>query len=228
MYAKILNQLKKGNSSIMDYEKLLYLRRIAGERILEFLKEDSFELSIDYLKYIHESIFHDLLESSGVFRTCNLTRSEEILNGDTVIYADYHNIESYLNYDLSRQINKKYSQVEVEKLIKDLAHFTSNIWQTHSFNEGNTRTISIFIVKYLRYLGYQVNNDIFKDHSLYYRNSLVLSSYYNPKYNITNNYLPLNNFYRKVLLDNSISLDNDTLYQEALFNNNKPKIRTLK
>ena len=24
MYAKILNQLKKGNSSIMDYEKLLY------------------------------------------------------------------------------------------------------------------------------------------------------------------------------------------------------------
>ena len=61
MYAKILNQLKKGNSSIMDYEKLLYLRRIASERILEFLKEDSFELSIDYLKYIHESIFHDLL-----------------------------------------------------------------------------------------------------------------------------------------------------------------------
>ena len=49
MYAKILNQLKKGNSSIMDYEKLLYLRRIASERIIEFLKEDSFELSIDYL-----------------------------------------------------------------------------------------------------------------------------------------------------------------------------------
>lgn len=156
MYAKILNQLKKGNSSIMDYEKLLYLRRIAGERILEFLKEDSFELSIDYLKYIHESIFHDLLESSGVFRTCNLTRSEEILNGDTVIYADYHNIESYLNYDLSRQINKKYSQEEVEKLIKDLAHFTSNIWQTHSFNDENEPLgqQKTYLQKYLQNKGF--------------------------------------------------------------------------
>lgn len=212
----------------MNYEKLIHLRRIASERIIEFLKEEDFELSSNYLKYIHESIFHDLLESSGVFRTYNITRPEEILNGDTVKYADYHNIESYLNYDLSRQINKKYSKVEVEKLIKDLAHFTSNIWQTHSFNEGNTRTISIFIVKYLRHLGYPINNDIFKDHSLYYRNSLVLSAYYNPKYNITNNYLPLINFYHKVLLDNSIPLDNDTLYQEALFNNSKPKTRTLK
>ena len=134
----------------MDYEKLSYLRRIAGERILEFLKEDSFELSIDYLKYIHESIFHDLLESSGVFRTCNLTRSEEILNGDTVIYADYHNIESYLNYDLSRQINKKYSQKEVEKLIKKSevrkTFLNSDFYKNHLFYPNSAKYLIVLTI----------------------------------------------------------------------------------
>ena len=35
MYAKILNQLKKGNSSIMDYEKLLYDFECRGLKFAE-------------------------------------------------------------------------------------------------------------------------------------------------------------------------------------------------
>lgn len=64
-------------------------------------------------------------------------------------------------------------------MIKHIAKFTSSIWQVHSFGEGNTRTTAVFIEKYLHNMGFDVNNDMFKEHSLYFRNALVRSNYGN-------------------------------------------------
>jgi predicted HTH transcriptional regulator len=54
------------------------------------------------------------------------------------------------------------------------------LWQIHIFGEGNTRTTAVFLIKYLRKLGFEdINNDLFAAHSWYFRNALVRANYEN-------------------------------------------------
>lgn len=46
-------------------------------------------------------------------------------------------------------------------------------------SEGNTRTTAVFAIKYLRSIGFDVNNDLFADNSWYFRNALVRANYRN-------------------------------------------------
>ncbi len=43
--------------------------------------------------------------------------------------------------------------------------------------EGNTRTTAVFIVKYLKTFGFHINNDVFVEHSWYFRNALARANY---------------------------------------------------
>lgn len=81
--------------------------------------------------------------------------------------------------------------------MKHLSRFTSAIWQIHPFIEGNTRTVAVFIQKYLLQMGYEVNNDLFKEHSLYFRNALA-----SPDFSY------LEEFFLKLLYDKNIKLKN--------------------
>lgn len=61
--------------------------------------------------------------------------------------------------------------------MRHLTKFTSDIWQIHPFCEGNTRATAVFMIKYMRTFGLQVNNDVFVEHSWYFRNALVRANY---------------------------------------------------
>jgi len=41
----------------------------------------------------------------------------------------------------------------------------TNVWQNHLFREGNTRTTTAFVIKYLCSCGFNVNNELFADNS---------------------------------------------------------------
>ena len=45
------------------------------------------------------------------------------------------------------------------------------------FAEGNTRTTAVFFIKYLKTLGFEVGNELFSEHSWYFRNALVRANY---------------------------------------------------
>jgi predicted HTH transcriptional regulator len=63
-------------------------------------------------------------------------------------------------------------------VIEHIAHFVAYLWQIHIFGEGNTRTTAVFLIKYLRKLGFKdINNDLFAEHSWYFRNALVRANY---------------------------------------------------
>ena len=49
-------------------------------RIVELLEKDNFELSVDYLKYIHKYLFQDVYDFAGSFRKVNFSKPEKILN----------------------------------------------------------------------------------------------------------------------------------------------------
>ena len=120
----------------------------------------------------------------GEFRKIYFSKYERILNNDSVTYGDYKLLEQSLDYDISLEKNKCYKEKNIVDVINNITNFSSSIWQIHPFREGNNRTITIFIEKYLILLGYNVDNTMFKDKLVYYRNALVRSNYFNNYLNI--------------------------------------------
>lgn len=191
---------------------------LVSTRIVELLQEDSFELSIDYLKYIHKYLFQDIYEFAGEFRKIDFSKQERILNNDSVAYGDCKSLEQSLDYDISLEKNKNYKKMNMVDVINNITDFSSRIWQVHPFKEGNTRTTALFIEKYLVSLGFNVDNTMFKDKSIYFRNALVRSNYFNNNLNIIQDNSFLIKFYENLLLGKNNNLHSKDLIVEALFN----------
>ena len=189
-------------------------------RIAQLLEDKSFGFSPITLKNIHKYLFKDIYDFAGQYREYNITKNEPILNGDTVKYVDFNNIEEYFAYDFKEEKEFDYSKLNKEELIKHIAKFTSSIWQVHPFGEGNTRTTAVFIEKYLNNMGFNVNNDMFKEYSVFFRNALVRSNYGNIPKGIypTNEYLV--EFFENLLQGKDNKLENKKLYVNELFEDN--------
>ena len=186
-------------------------------RIVELLEQDNFELSVDYLKYIHKYLFQDIYEFAGEFRKIDFSKHEKILNNDSVAYGDSKTLNESLEYDISLEKEKDYKDMSIVEMIKNITDFTSNIWQVHPFREGNTRTTAVFIEKYLISLGYNVDNSLFKDKSVYFRNALVRSNYFNNYLNIKEDKTYLIKFYENLLLGKNNNLHSEDLIVKELF-----------
>jgi len=187
---------------------------LVSTRIVELLNDNSFSLRPIILQSIHEYLFKGIYDFAGKYRTYNITKEEPILKDDTVIYADYNDIERTFEYDFKEEMKYDYSKLTLREQIEHIATFTSSIWQVHPFGEGNTRTVAVMIEKYLRSLGYNVKNDLFKENSLYFRNALVRSNYSNRAKNIypTNEYLI--KFFENLLNIGTNELSNKDLFVE--------------
>ena len=186
-------------------------------RIVELLNQDNFELSVDYLKYIHKYLFQDVYEFAGEFRKIDFSKHEKILNNDSVAYGDCKTLNESLEYDISLEKEKNYKDMSIVEVIKNITDFTSSIWQVHPFREGNTRTTAVFIEKYLISLGYNVDNSLFKDKSVYFRNALVRSNYFNNYLNIKEDKRYLIKFYENLLLGKNNNLHSEDLIVKELF-----------
>ena len=186
-------------------------------RIVELLNIDNFELSTDYLLFIHKYLFQDVYSFAGSLRTVNFSKEEKILNNDSILYGDYKTLKDSLEYDISIEKKKDYKNMNIVEVIESITRFTSNIWQSHPFREGNTRTTAIFIEKFLISLGYNVDNSLFKDKSIYFRNALVRSNYFNNKLNVKEDNSYLIKFYENLLLGKNNNLHSEDLIVKELF-----------
>ena len=179
-------------------------------RIAELLSEKSFSFTPNQLLSIHERLFKGLFYKvkAGKFRDYNITKKEWVLNGDTVLYANADLINETLKYDFETEKNFDYSKLSKEDAVKHITRFVANIWQIHPFGEGNTRTTAVFTIKYLRSLGFIVNNEPFEKHSWYFRNALVRANYTNMQKGIYMNTEYLEKFFRNILLGENNELKN--------------------
>ena len=186
-------------------------------RIVELLGHDNFELSVDYLKYVHKYLFQDVYEFAGEFRKVDFSKHEKILNNDSVAYGDSRTLKESLEYDISLELEKNYKNMNIVEVIENITKFSSSIWQVHPFREGNTRTTAVFIGKYLINLGYNVDNSLFKEKSVYFRNALVRSNYFNNYLNIKEDSSYLIKFYENLLLGKNNNLHSSDLIVKELF-----------
>jgi fido (protein-threonine AMPylation protein) len=149
-----------------------------SSQIAEILSEQTFTFSpMEYIT-IHRRLFQGLYEHAGKIRDYNITKKEWILNGETVLYASAESLRSALDHDFNQEKKFSYKGLTRTEIVDHIAKFISDLWQIHIFGEGNTRTSAIFLIKYLRKLGFKdINNEMFAQHSWYFRNALVRANF---------------------------------------------------
>jgi fido (protein-threonine AMPylation protein) len=173
---------------------------IVSQRITGILAEPTFSFSPASYFSIHRKLFAGVYKHAGKIRDYNITKSEWVLKKDTVRYESADVIAATLEYEFERERRFNYKGLSPQETIAHFSRFIADVWQIHAFGEGNTRTTAIFAAKYLRTLGYTVENDIFADNSFYFRNALVRANYTNVPKGIHPTLVYLERFFANLLL----------------------------
>lgn len=168
--------------------------------IAKLLNERSFAFTVAGFTAIHRRIFDGVFKFAGKIRDYNITKKEWVLRGDTVLYVSAEDLHRAIEYDLEQEKNFSYKGLSLDEVVEHIAKFVSNLWQIHPFGEGNTRTTAVFAIKYLRSIGFGVNNDLFAEHSWYFRNALVRANYRNVRKGIEPDMRFLNLFFRNLIM----------------------------
>ena len=204
---------------------------IVSVRIAKLILDDSFSFTVGQFISIHKQLFEGVYGHAGKLRTYNFTKKEWVLDGASVLYSDYRLIETTLQYDFEIERKFDYSHLSDNELVDHLSLFISNLWQIHAFEEGNTRTTAVFVIKYLRSLGYDVTNDAFAKNAWYFRNALVRANYRHLRKGVYEDKSFLNKFLRNLILNEDNQLHNRDLHinpiQQPIENSREAKILTL-
>ena len=199
---------------------------IVSARIAKLLGEKSFQFSPAEWMTIHRRLFEGVFKHAGQIRQYNITKKEWVLNGDTVIYADFNSIRDTLDYDFATEKQFSYEGLSVEASVRHLAKFASDIWQIHPFCEGNTRATAVFMIKYMKTFGFKVNNDAFEKNSWYFRNALVRANYNNLQKGIHSTTKYLEMFFGNLLLGTNHELKNRFMHVDYVAEDDSQSIKT--
>ena len=176
--------------------------------ITKIINERAFTFSATGLIAIHRSIFEGVFKHAGQLRTYDFTKEEWVLRKDSVLYGRWQDLRMALDYDIEQEKHFDYKGLSMDEIITHLTRFVSGIWQTHPFCEGNTRTTAVFTIKYLQSIGFKADNQLFEQHSWYFRNALVRANYKNVAKGIYQDSHFLELFFRNLLMGEHNELKN--------------------
>lgn len=195
---------------------------LVSQRIVEVLSRGAFVLMPSMLSDVHRALFQDLDPETyrpGVFKTEALQKREFVLNGDSMVYADPSLIERSLEFAFNDEMSFMYDVTFDAEQLAHFARFVSRLWQVHPFVEGNTRAVAVFAVLYLRFLGFDIDNEPFEQHSQYFRNALVRANYRNAKGGILPDPTFLHRFFENLLSGTNHPLHSRDLIVQPLYDN---------
>lgn len=180
--------------------------------IAKILSSRTFSFNTNGYISTHRRVFEGVFKHAGKMRDYDISKKEWVLEGDSVSYLNWEDLRRALDYDIEQEKNFSYKGLSTDSMIAHIAKFTSGLWQIHAFCEGNTRATAVFLIQYLRSIGFNVNNDMFARHSWYFRNALVRANYKNVQKGIEYTPIYLERFFRNLLLDDGWDLRNRYLH----------------
>ena len=180
--------------------------------ITKILSSKTFDFSTNGLVSLHRRIFEGVFKHAGKVRDYDITKKEWVLEGDTVNYLNWEDLRRAIDYDLEQERSFSYKGISQDAMITHISRFVSGLWQIHAFGEGNTRTTAVFTILYLRHIGFKVSNDMFAQHSWYFRNALVRANYKNAVKGIDYSPVYLERFFRNLLFGEKWDLRNRYLH----------------
>jgi fido (protein-threonine AMPylation protein) len=177
---------------------------LVATRIARLLSKNDFFLSRETLKSIHRQLFQGLelfddRLAPGIFKTQNWRKSERILYGQSVHYGSADAVEGSLSEVIERERTSSYQLPLGEDDAHQIADFCTQVWLIHPFSEGNTRTVAVFIEKYLRSMGVEVDNSQFEKHSAWFRDALVRSCFMDAQNGVAREPAFLQRFFENLL-----------------------------
>ena len=184
----------------------------ASANITKILSSSSLDFSAKGFLALHRRIFDGVLKHAGEIRQYDITKKEWVLDADTVNYLNWEDLFRALEFDIEQERHFSYKNLSLEQQVLHIAQFVSGLWQIHPFGEGNTRTTAVFTILYLRHIGFSVENDLFANHSWYFRNALVRANYKNAVKGIDYSPIYLERFFRNLLMGEQWNLRNRYLH----------------
>ena len=184
----------------------------ASRNIKKILSVKTVDFTANGFISLHRRIFEGVFKHAGQLRDYDITKREWVLEGDTVNYLNWEDLRRALDYDIKQEREFSYKGLSQDELITHISSFVSGLWQIHAFGEGNTRTTAVFIIQYLRSIGFDVENNLFAKHSWYFRNALVRANYKNAVKGIDYSSVYLERFFRNLLLGEQWDLRNRYLH----------------
>ena len=181
--------------------------KVSGN-ISRILSRQTLDFTANGFVALHRRIFEGVFKHAGQIRKYDITKKEWVLRGDTVNYLNYEDLWRALDFDINQEKGFNYKGLSSDEMVAHIAKFTSGLWQIHPFGEGNTRTTAVFVILYLRSIGFDVNNDLFAENSWYFRNALVRANYKNAVKGIEYTMVYLERFFRNLLLGEQNELRN--------------------
>ena len=183
--------------------------------IKKILSSKTLAFNTNGLISIHRRIFEGVFKHAGEIRKYDISKKEWVLKGDSVHYLNWEDLHRALDFDIQQERDFSYKGLTEEEKIKHITYFVSGLWQIHPFCEGNTRTTAVFTIQYLRSIGYTVDNDMFANHSWYFRNALVRANYKNSALEIDYDTTYLEKFFQNLLLGTKHDLKNRYMVIDA-------------
>ena len=197
-----------------DDEERQEADKVSGN-ISRILSRQTLDFTANGFVALHRRIFEGVFKHAGEIRKYDITKKEWVLRGDTVNYLNYEDLWRALDFDINEEKRFNYKGLSSDEIVAHIAKFTSGLWQIHPFGEGNTRTTAVFVILYLRSIGFDVNNDLFAENSWYFRNALVRANYKNAVKGVEYTTVFLERFFRNLLFGEDNELRNRYLLINA-------------
>lgn len=112
------------------------------------------------LKNLHNYLFQDIYDWAGEFRTINISKIERVIPGASVEYCDHTKIQSELEKAIEELTEIEWGKFTLRKKSCIFSRMFAKIWQIHPFREGNTRTITTFMLDYAKSKGIVIDGGL--------------------------------------------------------------------
>ncbi len=174
-------------------------------RLNELIRENKeFIPSVEYLCFLHQYIFRDVYPFAGRFRNIHIEKEERILGRLSVAYAEPEDIEASLANIFNTIRSIDFDKLKTEEQIDFISKMITEIWKTHPFREGNTRTTLCFLRFFLKSHDITFSNSLFRNigNFEYIRNALVAASFEDKLLGIERNYSYIKRVISDIIYDN--------------------------
>lgn len=116
----------------------------------ELLASPELKLDPELIKKIHRSLFENVYDWAGEYRTVNIVKGNTMFANALYISTALEDLTTKLN----REITAK--SITANNISEKLAYYYGELNMIHPFREGNGRTQKIFIEKVSQRLGYSL------------------------------------------------------------------------
>lgn len=155
LYLDTKEPVLRNRYGIKDAAQLQALERVrTGARLEELTNHDvRVPASLQGLQAVHEHIFQDVYHWAGHVRKVDLHKPEPVLSGASVAYSESANVRREAGAAFKTLNTRNWKAMNVDERAETLSKDLAEVWRTHPFREGNTRTLVTFADVYTQKKG---------------------------------------------------------------------------